>query len=240
MRGTNLREADKILEIYSDDLGKVRAVARGLRKIQSRLAGHLEPFTYVDLMLAQGRGDLATVTGAKALEHYAALRRDLKSVASASYIAELVSRLSPEKEANRYFPMLLRHSFRALDSGHDHLRVTSYFEWQALHLAGWEPILHDCVHCHAHLYPQGLRFSFSLGGVLCKQCSAADPNSKPVNPEVVKLLRCYSERPFNEVEGLLVGEGVRKETQSIVDDVVTYTLDRVPKSRAFLNHLEIA
>lgn len=238
LRGTNFKEADRILEIYSDQLGKVRAVAKGVRKIKSRLAGHLEPFTYVDLMLAQGRGDLAAVTGAKAIEHYAGLRRNLKAVAAASYLAELVGRLTPDGQASRRFPTLLRAALRALDAGHDPRRVVSYYEWQAVGVAGWEPSLRSCASCHEPLFPGGLSFSVGLDGVLCKGCHVHDPSGRAVSAEAVKLLRQFAERPFTEVEGLLVGDGVRAEAAALTELVVHITLEREPKSRSFLRHVE--
>ncbi|MSU76373.1 DNA repair protein RecO [Patescibacteria group bacterium] len=238
IRATNLREADRILEIYSDDLGKIRAVARGVRKIQSKLAGHLEPFTYVDLMLAKGRGDLPTITGAKALLHFSGIRKDVERMASASYLAELVSRLNPDEQASKRFPIILRDSFEALDTGHEPAQVVAYYEWNAVTAAGWQPELQHCVNCYQKLYPQGLSFSLAAGGVLCKNCIELDTEAITVSPEAIKLLRCYSTLSFEEVEGVMVGKDVRKETNQLVDHIVKYTLDRAPRSKAFLTHLE--
>lgn len=238
LRAINIREADRILEIYTDELGKVRAVAKGVRKIQSRLAGHLEPFTYVDLMLAQGRGDLPTITGARALEHYQSIRKDLNRVAVASFLAELVSRLTPDNQASRRFPVLLRESFKMLDAGYDPVNVGSYYEWKMLGAAGWEPQVKQCVACHERLYPQGLGFSLDLGGVLCKNCVHQDREVIQVSPELVKLLRCYADRPFTDIEGLLVSKKVRQETARLTDRTVRHTLEREPRARAFMRHLE--
>jgi DNA repair protein RecO (recombination protein O) len=237
IRATNLKEADRILEIYSDDLGKIRAVARGVRKIQSKLAGHLEPFTYVDLMLAKGRGDLPTITGAKAISHFSGIRKDVERMASAAYLAELVSKLNPDEQASRRFPELLRGSLEALDNGHDSAGVVAYFEWRALTAAGWQPELQHCANCYQKLYPQGLSFSLAAGGVYCKKCAHLDPEAFPVTPEAVKLLRCYTDRTFDEAEGVLVGKNVRAETNRLVDRIVRHTLERAPRSKAFLAHL---
>ncbi len=237
IRATNFAEADRILEIYSDDLGKIRAVARGVRKIQSKLAGHLEPFTYVDLMLAKGRGDLPTITGARAISHFSGIRKQVERGASAAYLAELVSKLNPDAQASRRFPALLRGSLEALDNGHDPVQVVAYFEWQALIAAGWQPELSHCVNCYQKLYPQRLSFSLLAGGVYCKECTHLDPEAFAVTPEAIKLLRCYTDRTFDEVEGVMVAGDVRAETNRLVDQVVKYTLDRAPKSKAFLAHL---
>ena len=212
-------------------------MARGIRKIKSRLAGHLEPFTYVDLMLAKGRGDMPTITGAKAISHFPGIRKNVEAMASAAYLAELVGKFNPDEQVSKRFPGLLRDSFEALDSGHDPVAVVAYFEWQAVTAAGWRPELHNCVNCYQKLYPQGLSFSLASGGVLCKNCAHLDSEAFAVSPEAVKLLRCYSGNSFAEVEGILVGKDVRQETTRLVDRIVRYTLDRAPKSKAFLAHL---
>lgn len=238
LRAINIKEADRIIEIYSDDLGKVRAVARGVRRIQSRMAGHLEPFTYVELMFAQGRGDLPTITGAKALEHYGSIRHDLKRMSVASYLSELIGRLTPDNQASRRFPELLKAALTALDNGHDPKLVTGYFEWQAITVAGWEPNLYNCASCHQKLYPVELAFSHMSGGVLCPDCRQTDREARAVSPEAVKLLRCHAERSFNDVEGLLVSNKVRQEVKRLTDHIVRQTLEREPKSKVFMMHLE--
>lgn len=238
LRTINVGEADRILEIYSDDLGKVRAIARGVRKIQSRLAGHLEPFTYVDLMFARGRGDLPTITGAKAIQHYPGIRTDLDRVASASYLADLVGRLNPDAQVSKRFPTLVKDGLAMLDAGHEPTHVVGYYEWRMIMASGWQPDFYACVNCNQKLFPQALAFSLALGGVLCKHCHTKDPEAIQASPEAIKLLRCYSERPFAEVVGLLVGTKVRVETNRLVDRVVKHTLEYAPRSKAFLTHLE--
>lgn len=238
LRTINIREADRIIEIYSDDLGKVRAIARGVRKIQSRLAGHLEPFTYVDLMFAQGRGELPTITGAKALEHFEFIRRDLHKVAVASYLSELVGKLTPDNQVSRRFPELLRTAFKALDADHDTKLVASYFEWHAITVAGWEPNLYACASCHQPLYPPDLAFSHMFTGVLCGSCRSADREAATISAEAVKLLRFNSERSFSEVAGLLVTDHIRQEVRRLTELIVYQTLEREPRSKAFMRHLE--
>ncbi len=240
LRTIDLREADRIIELYTDQYGKLRAVARGIRKISSRLAGHLEPFTDTEVMLAEGRGDLPTITGAKAVCHYAGLRRDLAAVAAASYVAELVCRLTPDQQPSRRFPVLLRECLQALDRQHDSQVVARYFEWRAIQASGWEPDLRHCALCHRQLSPHGLAWSFAHGGVLCSQCRVQDPAARAVSADALKVLRLYAEQPFSEAAGVLVTTAVQRETRKLVDQVVSATLEREPKSRAFLNHLETA
>ncbi len=235
LRTINVGEADRILEIFSDDRGKLRAVARGVRKIRSKLAGHLEPFTYVDLLLAKGRGDLPVIAGAKALSHYQGIRSDFDRMSVASYLSELVGKLNADEDASRRVPSLVRAAFAALEGGHPPRLVADYYQWQTITLAGFRPDLYACVECGRKLYPADLAFSPGLGGVLCKGCVAVEPEAIGVSPEAVKLLRAFSERPFTEVTGIMVREPVQREISNLLERLVHYTLEREPRSRRFLN-----
>lgn len=239
LRGHNFGEADRVLEVYSDSFGKIRVVAKGVRRIKSRLAGHVEPFMYAELMVAEGRGDLSTLAGARAIEQYEFLRRDLKRVAAASYIAELVSRLTPDGQVSRRFPELLREALTRLNGHHNPARVVAYYEWQAVAAAGWEPDLYVCAECGKRLYPQGLRFSLQYQGVLCKECHTHDAQAQPIQPETVKLLRCVAERSFEDFAGVLTSKGIHDEAKLVADSVVHTTLDREPRSRSFLSHIGV-
>ena len=95
LRQRKLGEADKIITLYTPNYGKLEAVAKGVRRPKSRLAGHLEVLTYTSAMLAQGR-NLDVVTQAQAIESFAPLRDDLNRLSRAFYAAELVDRFSPE------------------------------------------------------------------------------------------------------------------------------------------------
>ncbi|MDP4000373.1 MAG: DNA repair protein RecO [bacterium] len=235
LRTINVGEADRILEIFTDDRGKLRAVARGVRKIRSKLAGHLEPFTYVDLLLAKGKGDLPVIAGAKALSHYQGIRTDLDRVAVASYLSELVGKLNADEDVSRQVLSLVRAAFSALEGGYEPRLVADYYQWQAITLAGLRPDLYACVECGRKLFPNELAFSPGLGGVLCKECVAVDAEAIAVSPEAIKLLRAFTERPFAEASGILVRAPVRKEVSNLLERLVHHHLEREPKSRRFLD-----
>src|SRR5512146_3458589 len=95
LRHSDYGEADRLLTLYARQLGKTRALVKGARKITSRKAGHLEPFTHVKLQLAKGR-DLPLVTQADTIDTYLALREDLQLTSQASYIIEPLDRLTYE------------------------------------------------------------------------------------------------------------------------------------------------
>ncbi len=96
LRRHNIGEADRVLTLFTPTYGKVRAVAKGVRRMKSRLAGHVELFSRVDVLLAHGRS-LDIVTQAEVRDPFRALRGDLWKAAYASYVAELVDRFAEER-----------------------------------------------------------------------------------------------------------------------------------------------
>jgi DNA repair protein RecO (recombination protein O) len=99
LRHNDWGEADRLLVLFTLELGKVRAIAKGARKMRSRKAGHLEPFTWVNLLLARGR-DLLIVTQAETIDPFTALREDLLLATHASYVVELLDKFTYEEGEN--------------------------------------------------------------------------------------------------------------------------------------------
>src|SRR5512143_252235 len=97
LRHSDYGEADRMLTLYTAQLGKTRALAKGARKIASRKAGHIEPFTHVKLQLAKGR-DMPLVTQADTVDAYQPLREDLVLTSQAAYVLELLDRFTYEDE----------------------------------------------------------------------------------------------------------------------------------------------
>src|SRR5918995_3499580 len=114
LKTIKLGEADRIVTILTRSHGKVRAVAKGVRKTKSRFGARLEPFTQVDLMIYRGRRDLDTITSADIISSFDALRTNYKRLTAAAAMVELVEKITPDRE--RSFPIydLLLAALRAL------------------------------------------------------------------------------------------------------------------------------
>src|SRR5438034_4098060 len=95
IRRSDLGEADKILTIFTPNFGKLRVVARGVRKVTSRLAGHVELFTRSQMLLAKGR-NLDIVTQSETIDAFRLLHENLSLIARASYAAEMLDKLTPD------------------------------------------------------------------------------------------------------------------------------------------------
>jgi DNA repair protein RecO (recombination protein O) len=166
LRTIKLGEADRIVSFVTEGSGKVRAVAKGVRKTKSRFGGRLEPMTHVALLLYRGR-ELDIVTQAEAVDSFRAVREDLDRLAKATQLLEAVDQVSQERERNaRLFQMLLG-GLRTLGASNPPLLVGGFF-WKLLALEGVEPVLDGCGACGA---PGPLvAFDLSEGGALCAHC----------------------------------------------------------------------
>lgn len=115
LKRINFGEADKILTIFSKHYGKIRAVAKGVRRVTSRKGGNLELFNWVTVFLAAGK-NLDLVTEVQVKDAFPGFRKDLKKVGAAYYLCELVDKLCPDRQKNEEVFSLLVGSLGALQN----------------------------------------------------------------------------------------------------------------------------
>jgi DNA repair protein RecO (recombination protein O) len=167
LRTHKLGEADRIIVFMTAGRGKVRAVAKGVRKTKSRFGGRLEPPTHVSLMLYEGR-ELDTVTQAETLDHWRPIREDLDRMTDASAIVEAVDQVAQEREPNAALYRMLTGALRALSEAPERPAVlVGAFYWKLLALEGVAPVVDDCVRCGDTTELVG--FDPVEGGVLCRE-----------------------------------------------------------------------
>lgn len=167
LRSFPLGEADRIVVLLSPNHGKIRAVAKGIRKTKSRFGGRLEPFTHVDIVLYEGRS-LDTLTQVSVIEAHPRLRGDLDRVLAAGTMVEAIDAVAQEAESSVRAFLLLQRGLRALENGERHPDLVTAFLLRLADVVGVAPALTACAGCGAG---EGLhRFSFAAGGVLCGRC----------------------------------------------------------------------
>jgi DNA repair protein RecO (recombination protein O) len=166
LRGFPFGEADRVVVLLSPNHGKVRAVAKGVRRTKSRFGGRLEPFTHVDLVLYEGR-NLDTITQVSVIEAYPDLRRNLDRVLAAGTMVEVIDAIAQEEESSLRAFLLLQRGLAALDAGPRHPYVVAAFLLKAADVVGVAPAFERCAGCGRS---EGLtRFSFAAGGALCEK-----------------------------------------------------------------------
>ncbi|GAB4505446.1 MAG: DNA repair protein RecO [Anaerolineales bacterium] len=238
LRHADWGEADRLVTLYTREQGKVRAVAKGARKMTSRKAGHLEPFTHVKLQLARGR-DLLIVTQAETLEAYLPLREDLILTGSASYVVELLDRSVYEGEsANSSLFRLLTETLTRLAGGDDPWLVIRYYELRLLDFLGFRPKLFSCANCEREIQPEAQFFSFTAGGVICPRCGQGLPNQPSISMETLKYLRHFQRSTYGEASLARPSAAVRAEAESLMQGYFSFLLERELHSPGFLRQVQ--
>ena len=196
LRHTDWGEADRLLTLYTREQGKVRAVAKGARKINSRKAGHLEPFTRVKLQLARGR-DLLIVTQAESVDAYQPLREDLTRMSAAAYIIELLDRFVPDEEVSvPSLYRLLTETLARLSTEPDPWLPVRYYEMRLLDFLGFRPQLFECANCGREILPEDQFFSYSAGGAICPRCGEGLRGLHKISIEALKYLRHFQRSTY--------------------------------------------
>lgn len=228
-------EADRILTLYTRELGKLRAIAKGVRRIRSRKAGHLQPFTRVALLLARGR-DLWIVTQAQMQDTYLPIREDLEKTGYAAYVVEVLDRFSYEEGENRAIYRLLTAVLKRIADEPDAFLAVRYYEIRLLDLLGFRPNLFHCVQCEKEIQPQDQYFSALLGGVLCPGCGITS-KARPVSLETLKYLRHFQRSSYREASRAKLTPEVRDEIEAAIQYYLTFFLERSLNSPSFIHEV---
>jgi DNA repair protein RecO (recombination protein O) len=236
LRHSDWGEADRLLWLFTQEMGKIRALAKGVRKIRSRKAGHLEPFTRVSLLLAKGR-DMPLVTQADTVEAYLSLREDLAGITYASYVVELLDRFTYEEGENLALYRLLADSLLRLAQEQDRELVIRYYEIRLLDLVGFRPQLFHCLNCGEEIKAEDQYFSAQEGGVLCPKCGPRFPAAQPISMTALKYLRHFQRSNFSEAKRVHLTPEINREIELIVQHYLTYLLERGLNTPAFLRRL---
>jgi DNA repair protein RecO (recombination protein O) len=222
LRTYKLGETDRILHLATQGRGKVRAVAKGVRRPGSRFGGRLEPYSHVDLQLYKGR-NLDVVSQAELIEPFAGVRADYVLSACAATMAEAADRVTQEDERNLPAFLLLRAGLQALEARPP--RPAIFVDAFLLRLAsasGFHVFTEACASCRA---PGEHRFlSVRMGGTLCAACAPA--GTKALSAETVALIRLLASNDWVSLPGAAEHPDTWRRAASFVRAFVEHHLDR--------------
>ena len=184
LRTIRLGEADRIVTLMTQKHGKVRAVAKGVRRTGSKFGSRLEPFSHVALLGWQGRGDLDIVNQAEVIDTFRPVREDLDRMSAAMSMLEVVDQVGQERHANPRLYEMLVGALTVL-AERDSVMAAPAFFLKVLALEGSEPVLDACVSCGEDDDSQLVAFDLVEGGVLCRRCR----RGRSLSPDGLRLLR---------------------------------------------------
>jgi DNA repair protein RecO (recombination protein O) len=238
LRHSDFGEADRLLNLYTRQRGKMRVIAKGARKIVSRKAGHIEPFTHVKLQLAMGR-EMFILTQADTVDAYLPLRDDLILTGQASYVIELLDRFTYEDEMeNPAIFRLLTETLSRLASRTDPWLVLRHYEMRLLDQLGFRPQLFECVNCGREIKAEDQYFSFRAGGVICPRCGQCLPYLHLISLEALKYLRHFQRSSFADAARAKPDPDTQRETESLMQGFFTFLLERELNTPGFLKRIK--
>ncbi|GAB4525306.1 MAG: DNA repair protein RecO [Anaerolineales bacterium] len=235
---SNYGEADRMLRLYTLHLGKVQALAKGVRKSTSRKAGHLEPFTRTHVLLARGRS-FYIVTQAETLDAYLPLRADLAHLGQAAYVIELLDRFTYEDGEQPALYRITQHALERLAQDEPPPLVLRYYELRLLDALGFRPQLFECVLCGRKIQPEDQFFSVLHGGVVCPAAHPPDSGALyPVSMDALRFLRHLQRSSYADARRADPAPQVWREMETLMEHYLTSLLERSLNVPAFLRKIK--
>lgn len=224
LKRTNFGEADRIITFLTSDQGKLRAVAKGVRKIKSRMAGHLELFGETELMLAKGR-NLDVIIGAGIKHHYPNLSQNWESLIFGYLVMEMIDRLTEDGLPQRGLYAITVDLLEELNENGHSATLELAYKLKLLNTLGYRPHLENCVICGQTA--ENYFFDPKMGAIADNTC--ARTNSSPMSGEVVQLWR-------DSLDGHPIGDREKhaQDSLEVCDSFVEQTFGRRFNSRSVM------
>lgn len=220
---TNFGEADRIIRFITPSHGKLSAVAKGVRKIKSRSAGHLELFGEVGLMLATGR-NLDVITSARLSWYPHQLTTDYARLGLAYAFASMTDRIAQEHEPQPALYAHLSEGLRTIDKGASGPLVELWFKLRLLQLAGYRPELTACVICGQADAATNYFFDAERGGITCATC--ANAIARPLDTNTIKFWRLLSDYSYSTVAQIADGAALATASLLACDEFYEHHIGR--------------
>lgn len=227
------RSSSLIITFFSNKFGKLKGIAKGVRKEREMRGALYELFTHVDMVFYEKtRSDLHLVSEASIVDSFDVLRARLDTISYASYFCELVDVLTEVHDPHPNLFSLLEVSFRYLPAIPGE-RIARLFEIKLFNEIGWLPHLTGCIECGQTAFERGF-FSPVQGTLICSNCSHKYPDVLPVSRETLSILRMYSARPLEDCLKIIPTSAAERELKKLMESFLAYRLHDALKTQRFM------
>ncbi|MBU0546798.1 MAG: DNA repair protein RecO [Patescibacteria group bacterium] len=194
LKKQDIREADQLFTVYTQNTGKIKILAKAIRKIDAKLKGNFQLFNLIELEFIQGKNH-KTLVNALNVGEFVRIKKDLKRMKAGYQIAEILDGLVRKEQEEKKIWELLEETLTRLNNLNlslNRLRLLYYyFFWNLVSILGYEPQVYKCVFCHKKLIPTGLMFVPEVGGIICSGCfeKSQKDESISIEAESIKIIR---------------------------------------------------
>lgn len=245
LRRQDFKEYDQLLTVFTGKRGKIEVVARGVKKIQSKLAGHLQPFCTFDLLVARGK-HRDRVAGTRMLENFGHLKSNIDGIAQGSYFNETVDLLTRTEQPDQNTYRLIKTAYQSIDQHsqkgkrnnlRDQFLIILSFLLRLLSLQGFQPRFKRCFYCQQNVKQEKNFISCPHLSVVCPNCQKREKNLKSVSPTALKVLRIMTLENFSSLKLTNLDHSSFWEIQEIVNDLLIAVGEKNLKSASLLKDL---
>lgn len=223
-------EADRLFTFFTKDFGKLKILAKAVRKIKSKLRGGLELFYLSEIEFIQGKTH-KTLTDAVLMEGFLNLRKDLKRLSIAYKISEVFDDLIKGQEPDKKAWNLLNEVFNKLnDIQTSNFKLQTliyyYFLWNLFSILGYGPELCNCLFCQKKVSPPLIYFSLREGGIICRECFKKSKGAEEISPEAIKILRLIMKKDWETLSKLKIEKSYQKSLKDISEHYLKEILEK--------------
>ncbi|MCM8774934.1 MAG: DNA repair protein RecO [Candidatus Omnitrophica bacterium] len=233
------RSSSLILTFYSKPFGKIRGIAKGVRREGEIRGAVYELFTHLEIVFYEKtRSDLHLISEASIIESHDPLRARLETIAYASYFSELVDLVTEAHDPHEKIFELLDFAFHFLPSlATEHL--SRLFEIKLLHEVGWLPYLKACLGCRETKFEAGF-FSIQQGALFCSRCALQWPDARPLDADVLAVMRYYIAHDLESSMKFRTTPQTDVQLAKLMEQFLLFRLNRTLKSRQFIHEIKPA
>lgn len=245
LKRQDFKEYDKLLTVYTEKAGKMEVVARGVKKIQSKLAGHLEPFNVIDLVLAKGKYR-DKVTGSSIVDNFGGLNSQIEGIFLANYFNECVDLLTRVHQPDQNTFDLIKLTYQSIDGylqkngngdfQRQYLIILSFL-LQLLSLQGFQPVFGRCFHCEKELKEENNSISYSHLSVVCPSCRKEEDNLESISATALKVIRFMNNKEFPTLKITNLNNTVFWEIQEKINKLLMAVSEKEIKSVRIIQSL---
>ncbi|MSQ30689.1 MAG: DNA repair protein RecO [Dehalococcoidia bacterium] len=234
LRHRRLGEADRIVTLLTPGRGKIDVIAKGVLRARSRMAGHLEPLTLVEVVLAHGRS-MDVVTQAQTIDAFPAAHDDLDRLSAAMYLLELADRITVEHADAEGLHDLLHVALVRLARGDGQQVVTRTFELALLDATGFRPELTACLRCSMPVAAEAAWWAPAEGGVMCASCARAHQDAQPIDATALRVLRAFQTQTYEEAGRIRLTDELAARMEQAMHALMRAVVERDLKSAQFVS-----